>query len=117
MATTVSLRMKLMDHQAIDVRDPNPERAVAEACAGNPDRFVAFATAALQFPEPPVPEATGHTIIPAVPLFAAPPRTLGIFRTSVGPEYIFEVGHALVGIELQQPGHRPLRRLQVPASA
>jgi len=71
MATTVSLRMKLMDQQAIDVEalsiNPNwyaiqdrdlaakviqiQNERLAEACAGNPDRFVAFATAALQFPD------------------------------------------------------------------
>ena len=70
MATTVSLRMKLMDEQGIDVEalsiNPNwyhPDRdlaakviqiqneKLAEACAANPDRFVAFATVALQFPD------------------------------------------------------------------
>jgi hypothetical protein len=33
-ATTVSLRMKLMDHQAIDVGDPNPERAAGGGLRG-----------------------------------------------------------------------------------
>jgi aminocarboxymuconate-semialdehyde decarboxylase len=71
MATAVSLRLRLMDEQAIDVEalsiNPNwygikdrelaakvieiQNDRLAEACARNPDRFVAFATAALQFPD------------------------------------------------------------------
>jgi aminocarboxymuconate-semialdehyde decarboxylase len=71
MATAVALRLKLMDQQAIDVEalsiNPNwygiedrdlaakvieiQNERLAEACARNPDRFVAFATAALQFPD------------------------------------------------------------------
>jgi aminocarboxymuconate-semialdehyde decarboxylase len=71
MATEVGLRLKTMDAQGIDVEalsiNPNwykvtdqdlakkiiqiQNEKLAEACAKNPDRFVAFATTALQFPE------------------------------------------------------------------
>ncbi len=70
MATEVDLRIKAMDEQGIDVEalsiNPNwygvadrdlakqiiqiQNQALAEACAKNPDRFVAFASVALQFP-------------------------------------------------------------------
>ncbi len=70
MATEVSTRLKAMDEQGIDVEalsiNPNwykvdrdlakqiikiQNEKLAEACAQNPDRFVAFATVALQFPD------------------------------------------------------------------
>src|SRR6266536_46501 len=70
MATEVSTRLKAMDEQGIDVEalsiNPNwykvdrdvakqiikiQNEKLAEACAKNPDRFVAFATVALQFPD------------------------------------------------------------------
>ena len=70
MATEVSLRLRTMDEQGIDVEalsiNPNWYKAdrdlakqiisiqnekLAAACAANPDRFVAFATVALQHPE------------------------------------------------------------------
>ncbi len=71
MATEVDLRIQTMDEQGIDIEalsiNPNWYRvddrdlagqiieiqneALAEACAENPDRFVAFASVALQFPE------------------------------------------------------------------
>lgn len=71
MASEVDLRLRIMDEQGIDVEalsiNPNwyriedRDRAariieiqntmLAEACAANPDRFVAFASVALQFPE------------------------------------------------------------------
>jgi aminocarboxymuconate-semialdehyde decarboxylase len=71
MATEVALRLKTMDEQGIDVQalsiNPNwykvtdqdlakkiiqiQNEKLAEAVAKNPDRFVAFATTALQFPE------------------------------------------------------------------
>ena len=71
MASEVGLRLKTMDEQGIDVEalsiNPNwyqitdrdlakkiiqiQNEKLAEACAKNPDRFVAFATAALQFPD------------------------------------------------------------------
>ena len=70
MATAVAVRLQAMDEQGIDVEalsiNPNwykPDRdlakqiieiqneKLAEACAGNPERFVAFATVALQHPE------------------------------------------------------------------
>src|SRR6266478_9722627 len=70
MVTHVSERMRAMDEQGIDVEalSINPywytaERDLArqvcqiqnaklgEACAANPDRFVAFATVALQYPD------------------------------------------------------------------
>src|SRR6059036_132239 len=70
MATEVSTRLRAMDEQGIDVEalsiNPNWYKAdrdlarriiklqnekLAEACAANPDRFVAFATVALQHPD------------------------------------------------------------------
>ena len=71
MESEVALRLATMDAQGIDVEalsiNPNwykisdrdqasrviriQNEALAEACAQNPDRFVAFATAALQFPD------------------------------------------------------------------
>jgi aminocarboxymuconate-semialdehyde decarboxylase len=70
MATQVSVRLQAMDEQGIDVEalsiNPNWYRAdrdlarqicrlqnekLAEACAANPERFVAFATVALQHPD------------------------------------------------------------------
>lgn len=71
MASEVNLRLAIMDAQAIDIEalsiNPNWYRvadrdqaariieiqntALAEACAKNPDRFVAFASVALQFPD------------------------------------------------------------------
>ena len=70
MATEVDLRLGMMDAQGIDMQalsiNPNwyeterdaaqqiivlQNEALAEACATNPDRFVAFASVALQFPE------------------------------------------------------------------
>ena len=70
MATEVSTRLRAMDEQGIDVEalsiNPNWYRTdrdlatqiiriqnekLAEACAAHPDRFVAFATVALQFPD------------------------------------------------------------------
>src|SRR5262245_48158426 len=70
MATAVSTRLQAMDEQGIDVEalsiNPNWYRTdrdlarqiiriqnekLAEACAAHPDRFVAFATVALQFPD------------------------------------------------------------------
>src|SRR5258708_22505274 len=69
MATEVSIRLKATDEQGIDVEalsiNPNwykvdrdlakqiikiQNEKLAEACAKNPDRFVAFATVALQLP-------------------------------------------------------------------
>src|SRR5216110_3847982 len=70
MATEVSTRLRAMDEQGIDVEalsiNPNWYQAdrdlarqiitiqnekLAEACAANPERFVAFATVALQHPD------------------------------------------------------------------
>src|SRR5215470_16630556 len=70
MATHVSDRLRAMDEQGIDVEalSINPywykadrdvatkliaiqNEKLAEACAANPDRFVAFASVALQFPD------------------------------------------------------------------
>jgi aminocarboxymuconate-semialdehyde decarboxylase len=70
MATTVSGRLRAMDEQGIDVQalsiNPNwykldrdlakeviriQNEKLAEACAANPERFVAFASVALQHPE------------------------------------------------------------------
>src|SRR5262249_12515052 len=70
MATDVATRLRIMDQQGIDVEalsiNPNWYRTdrdvasqviriqnekLAEACAAHPDRFVAFASVALQFPE------------------------------------------------------------------
>ena len=70
MATEVSVRLRAMDEQGIDVEalsiNPNWYKAdrdlakqiisiqnekLAAACAANPDRFVAFATVALQHPD------------------------------------------------------------------
>jgi aminocarboxymuconate-semialdehyde decarboxylase len=70
MASAVGVRLAMMDAQGIDMQalsiNPNwygAERdiaetiisiqntALAEACAANPDRFVAFASVALQFPD------------------------------------------------------------------
>jgi aminocarboxymuconate-semialdehyde decarboxylase len=71
MATEVALRLRVMDDQGIDVEalsiNPNwykvadrdlakkiiqiQNEKLAEACAKNPDRFVAFASVALQFPD------------------------------------------------------------------
>jgi aminocarboxymuconate-semialdehyde decarboxylase len=70
MATEASVRLRAMDEQGIDVQalsiNPNWYKAdrdlakqicqiqnekLAEACAANPDRFVAFATVALQHPD------------------------------------------------------------------
>jgi aminocarboxymuconate-semialdehyde decarboxylase len=70
MATEVAVRLRAMDEQGIDVEalsiNPNWYKAdrdlarqickiqndkLAEACAANPDRFVAFATVALQHPD------------------------------------------------------------------
>ena len=70
MATEVSVRLRAMDEQGIDVQalsiNPNWYKAdrdlakqviqvqnekLAEACAANPERFVAFATVALQHPD------------------------------------------------------------------
>ena len=70
MATQVSERLRAMDEQGIDVEalSINPywykadrdlasklislqNEKLAEACAANPDRFVAFATVALQYPD------------------------------------------------------------------
>src|SRR3989441_7575088 len=70
MATEVSTRLRAMDEQGIDVEalsiNPNWYKAdrdlarqiikiqnekLAEACAANPERFVAFATVALQYPD------------------------------------------------------------------
>jgi aminocarboxymuconate-semialdehyde decarboxylase len=70
MATQVAVRLRAMDEQGIDVEalsiNPNWYKAerdlarqvvkiqnekLAEACAANPERFVAFATVALQFPD------------------------------------------------------------------
>ena len=70
MATEVSLRLRTMDEQGIDIEalSINPywykadrdlakqiisiqNEKLAAACAANPDRFVAFATVALQHPE------------------------------------------------------------------
>ena len=70
MTAEIDLRLKTMDEQGIDVEalsiNPNwyrvgdrdlagqiielQNQALAEACAANPDRFVAFASVALQFP-------------------------------------------------------------------
>ena len=70
MASEVDLRLSMMDAQGIDMQalsiNPNwyeagrdvaepiiaiQNEALAEACAANPDRFVAFASVALQFPD------------------------------------------------------------------
>src|SRR5262245_41450598 len=70
LASAVSVRLRAMDEQGIDVEalsiNPNWYRAdrdlaqqiiktqnekLAEVCAANPERFVAFATVALQHPE------------------------------------------------------------------
>jgi aminocarboxymuconate-semialdehyde decarboxylase len=71
MATEVELRLRTMDAQGIDIEalsiNPNwygvtdrdraariidiQNEALAEACAATPDRFVAFASIALQFPD------------------------------------------------------------------
>src|SRR5437867_12462478 len=70
MATEVSTRLRAMDEQGIDVEalsiNPNwyaadrdlarqiiklQNEKLAEACAANPERFVAFATVALQHPD------------------------------------------------------------------
>ncbi len=70
MATEAALRLRTMDEQGIDVEalsiNPNWYRTdrdlatriiqiqnekLAEACAAHPERFVAFATVALQFPD------------------------------------------------------------------
>src|SRR6184192_3687684 len=70
MATEVSTRLRAMDEQGIDVEalSINPywytadrdvatqivkiqNEKLAEACAANPERFVAFATVALQYPD------------------------------------------------------------------
>src|SRR5262249_31402430 len=70
MATEVGVRLRAMDEQGIDVQalsiNPNwykadrdlarqicsiPNEKLAAACAANPERFVAFATAALQHPD------------------------------------------------------------------
>lgn len=71
MASEVALRLSIMDAQGIDIEalsiNPNwyavtdrdqarrvieiQNEALAEACAANPDRFVAFASVALQFPD------------------------------------------------------------------
>jgi aminocarboxymuconate-semialdehyde decarboxylase len=70
MATQVSVRLQAMDEQGIDVEalsiNPNWYKAdrdlakhvvtvqnekLAQACAVNPERFVAFATVALQYPD------------------------------------------------------------------
>jgi aminocarboxymuconate-semialdehyde decarboxylase len=71
MATEVDLRIKVMDDQGIDIEalsiNPNwykvadrdlakkiiqiQNEKLAEACAKNPDRFVAFGSVALQFPD------------------------------------------------------------------
>jgi aminocarboxymuconate-semialdehyde decarboxylase len=71
MASEVDLRLSIMDAQGIDIEalsiNPNwykvgdreladdiitiQNEALAEACSENPDRFVAFASVALQFPE------------------------------------------------------------------
>ena len=71
MKSEVALRLSLMDAQGIDIEalsiNPNwygvadrdqvrriidiQNTALAEACAANPDRFVAFASVALQFPD------------------------------------------------------------------
>jgi aminocarboxymuconate-semialdehyde decarboxylase len=70
MGTEVSVRLRAMDEQGIDVEalsiNPNwyktdrdlakqiikiQNEKLAEACAANPDRFVAFATVALQHPD------------------------------------------------------------------
>ena len=70
MATDVAVRLRAMDEQGIDVEalsinpnwykaDPDLARQIcrlqneklAEACAANPERFVAFASVALQHPE------------------------------------------------------------------
>jgi aminocarboxymuconate-semialdehyde decarboxylase len=70
MATEVAVRLRAMDEQGIDMEvlsiNPNwyktdrdlagkiiaiQNEKLAEACAKNPDRFVAFATVALQHPE------------------------------------------------------------------
>jgi aminocarboxymuconate-semialdehyde decarboxylase len=70
MATQVSVRLQAMDEQGIDVEalsiNPNwyktdrdlakqiikiQNEKLAEACAANPERFVAFATVALQHPD------------------------------------------------------------------
>ena len=71
MASEVDLRLSIMDAQGIDIEalsiNPNwykvtdrgladdiismQNEALAEACAENPDRFVAFASVALQFPD------------------------------------------------------------------
>src|SRR5256712_9571918 len=70
MATEVSARLRAMDEQGIDVEalsiNPNwytadrdlarqiiklQNEKLAEACAANPERFVAFATVALQYPD------------------------------------------------------------------
>src|SRR5213594_139363 len=70
MATEVSTRLRAMDEQGIDVEalsiNPNwyaadrdlarqiiklQNEKLAEACAANPERFVAFATVALQYPD------------------------------------------------------------------
>src|SRR5215813_3873538 len=70
MATQVATRLRAMDEQGIDVQalsiNPNwyktdrdlarqviaiQNEKLAEACAANPERFVAFATVALQHPD------------------------------------------------------------------
>ena len=70
MATATAIRLKTMDEQGIDVQalsiNPNwyklerdvaeqvikiQNEKLAEACAKNPDRFVAFASVAMQFPD------------------------------------------------------------------
>ena len=70
MATAVAARLRAMDEQGIDVEalsiNPNwyetdrdlarrviqiQNEKLAEACAANPERFVAFATVALQYPD------------------------------------------------------------------
>jgi len=70
MATAVAARLRTMDEQGIDVEalsiNPNwyetdrdlarrviqvQNEKLAEACAANPERFVAFATVALQYPD------------------------------------------------------------------
>ena len=72
MATQVAVRLQAMDEQGIDVEalsiNPNwykvdrdlakqviqiQNEKLAAVCAANPDRFVAFATVALQYPSSP----------------------------------------------------------------
>jgi aminocarboxymuconate-semialdehyde decarboxylase len=107
MATAVALRLKLMDQQAIDVEalsiNPNwygmedrdlaakvieiQNERLAEACARNPDRFVAFATAALQFPD-----LAAHQIEHAV-------RKLGLRGVAIGGN--------VAGMEISDPALNP----------